>query len=321
MAKTKKEIVRWVAVRALAVVTSALLLVAIVEVTLSVLAWVAEGQFRRSIRPVDLRGETTVVCIGDSFTYGMGAPEGHSYPDYLQRRFDADRPGEVRVVNLGRGGSNSSQAVIALETFLARGEDAGHIIVLALTGLNNVWNLADASFWDLDPDQIPATIRNHKPFLQFRTHQLLAVLAHRFDEKPDSVEQWKRRDDAFYRRRSGEKIGAIDTGNSEERDFARTWFEIDFLRLLEICRARGIELVAMTYPTDEGDLRDDHYSLARVHGLPFIDLADVWESGGRADFAVEDGFHFNANGYEHVADVIYKRLGEFAVFHESRDTD
>lgn len=57
----------------------------------------------------------TVLCVGNCYTAGVGAPEGESYPENLQRILDKHYPGKnYKVVNRGRPGRNSAQILAAL---------------------------------------------------------------------------------------------------------------------------------------------------------------------------------------------------------------
>lgn len=81
------------------------------------------------------REKLTVVCLGDSVTMGVGAPEGQSYPDQLQGLMDARYGrGVVRVINAGIGGNTSAQGLARLETdVLAQKPE----VVLINFGLND----------------------------------------------------------------------------------------------------------------------------------------------------------------------------------------
>jgi acyl-CoA thioesterase-1 len=59
-----------------------------------------------------------VVCFGDSLTAGLGADEGQTYPDFLQR--DLDRDGfHYRVVNEGISGNTTKDGVDRLAQVVA----------------------------------------------------------------------------------------------------------------------------------------------------------------------------------------------------------
>lgn len=79
-------------------------------------------------------------CLGDSFTQGGGAPPGAGFPerlDELLRRSGSS----LRVVNLGFGGSNSSQQLALLESSLPRGNPR---VVVYMGGGNDSWSVIGA---------------------------------------------------------------------------------------------------------------------------------------------------------------------------------
>ncbi|OGS13877.1 MAG: hypothetical protein A2234_03400 [Elusimicrobia bacterium RIFOXYA2_FULL_58_8] len=95
---------------------------------------------KRAIPPSNARpGGLKVLCLGDSFTVGLGAPPDKSYPSRLQSAFNAKQPGvPVTVVNGGVVTQNSSQLLSELQANLdAVRPDA----VVVITGLANSWNL------------------------------------------------------------------------------------------------------------------------------------------------------------------------------------
>lgn len=84
-----------------------------------------------------------ILCIGDSFTFGIGAPAGFSYPEQLARLLQETAPmWAVEVVNRGVPAENSSQILHRLEKALATLHPKAVVI---LAGRNNVWNTEQAS--------------------------------------------------------------------------------------------------------------------------------------------------------------------------------
>jgi lysophospholipase L1-like esterase len=77
----------------------------------------------------------TLLCEGDSFTYGIG---GNAYPDQLQKLMN-ERHGEgtVRTVNTGIPGLNSALLADDLEAHLIEHKPDA---VLVIVGENNSWN-------------------------------------------------------------------------------------------------------------------------------------------------------------------------------------
>lgn len=55
-----------------------------------------------------VNGREVILCLGDSFTFGIGAEKGFSYPDQLSRILEARQCGRYKVINSGIPGSNSS---------------------------------------------------------------------------------------------------------------------------------------------------------------------------------------------------------------------
>lgn len=54
--------------------------------------------------------QPVLVCFGDSITAGYGAPEGKSYPDFLQAKLDTAGY-HYKVINKGTSGATSKDAV------------------------------------------------------------------------------------------------------------------------------------------------------------------------------------------------------------------
>lgn len=83
------------------------------------------------------RHGATVLCIGDSYTYGLGASgTAQSYPAVLETLLRADGKGAPAVVNAGFPGQNSREALLRLEEHLA--EHAPRVVCV-LVGLNDSW--------------------------------------------------------------------------------------------------------------------------------------------------------------------------------------
>lgn len=87
----------------------------------------------------------TILCVGDSFTYGVGASQGYSYPEQLGGLLNKNFPErEFEVLNLGLPGSNSSQALKALPGQI---KDYLPELVIIWVGANNCWNFTDTNYF------------------------------------------------------------------------------------------------------------------------------------------------------------------------------
>lgn len=89
-----------------------------------------------------------ILCLGDSFTYGLGSTPGHSYPAWLERELNAKGSSMVyRVHNGGKIGSNSSSVVLKqLREAIPKNIPD---LVIVMTGCNNRWLLTESTFFHL----------------------------------------------------------------------------------------------------------------------------------------------------------------------------
>ena len=84
----------------------------------------------------------TILCVGDSHTYGLPLPPEESYPAQLEARLSERHPGRVfQVVNLGIPGINSSYLANRLERQMLQLRPQ---LVLVWVGINNQWNAAES---------------------------------------------------------------------------------------------------------------------------------------------------------------------------------
>lgn len=94
----------------------------------------------RLVRPPTVEGKFNILCLGNSYTAGTGAPPGHSYCDYLQRRLSTHPVYSLygaRVINLGQRSFNSHEVRAMLPREIERYRP---LLILAMTGEPNYWN-------------------------------------------------------------------------------------------------------------------------------------------------------------------------------------
>lgn len=63
-------------------------------------------------------GRPVIACFGDSITAGYGAPQGQSYPDFLQKLLDSNGY-RYRVVNFGISGNTTKDGLDRIDRVLA----------------------------------------------------------------------------------------------------------------------------------------------------------------------------------------------------------
>lgn len=90
----------------------------------------------------------TVLCVGDSFTYGIGAHRNKSYPAQLEDIIEANQNINVQVINKGICAGNTTQMLQELQPSLNKYKPD---VVVMLFGMANSWNYygfsANDNFW------------------------------------------------------------------------------------------------------------------------------------------------------------------------------
>ena len=100
-------------------------------------AGVAYSRSRPSSFGTDPRPWPSVLCVGDSYTFGGNVAGGQAYPAFLYGELRGKFP-RLRVVNDGHCEYNSSQTLYALRQALAAYSPQ---IVVVLVGSSDRWNL------------------------------------------------------------------------------------------------------------------------------------------------------------------------------------
>ncbi len=91
---------------------------------------------RINARPEDAK-LVRILCLGDSWTFGLGAAPGYSYPAQLQAMLDKDDPYRYRVYNAGLPGSTSLKLLKLLPGLLQEYKPDRLVI---LVGANDIFN-------------------------------------------------------------------------------------------------------------------------------------------------------------------------------------
>lgn len=84
-------------------------------------------------------GTYIILCLGDSWTGGIGAPEGKDYPSQLEAMLNTRYPQKkFKVINYGRGSYNTTQVLTDLQNTLK--SKIKPDLVILLCGDANFWN-------------------------------------------------------------------------------------------------------------------------------------------------------------------------------------
>lgn len=118
-----------------------------------------------------------VLCVGDSFTYGLGAsdPEKTSYPAALQDVLDASEPERFRVIRGGYPGRDSRGVLERIDGQLAEFAPR-HVVILV--GLNDRWRQPER----LSLDEAGGVGDGFR--LEWRTARLWLWLLGKFEDQP-----------------------------------------------------------------------------------------------------------------------------------------
>jgi lysophospholipase L1-like esterase len=151
----------------------------------------------------------TIVCLGDSFTMGLGAPRGMDYPSQLERLLNGLCTGPVfRVINNGMATQNTAQVLDKLTRALyCERPDA----VVILTGGPNEWN-----HWGFRDEggraHTRATHLVRKLLYRIRLFKLAMLMAHDVRNKRDAAAAAYARD---WERLYDEGVAALRARNIE----------------------------------------------------------------------------------------------------------
>ncbi len=111
----------------------------------------------------------TLLCVGDSHTYGASLPPEDSYPSQLEMLLERSFPErDFRVLNRGIPGVNSAYVANRLEQQILRHQPD---MVLVWVGTNNRWNSLETEAWD----EQGAGRRIHRALLHAKLYRLARV--------------------------------------------------------------------------------------------------------------------------------------------------
>jgi len=254
--------------------------------------------------------ELTILCVGDSHTWGAGVPEDGNYPaqlqDALRERYPSRR---VRVVNAGVPGTNTSYVVRRLEGWIhALDPDA----VIAWTGTNNFWNQLES-----DVSDGMAVHRVHAVLLHSKLYRLATVLWHTrtstFDVADQQHSEWRNQQRA---ERRAELMRWMGSGMPKSASQIETSLARDVRRMVDIAHSLDVPILFVTYP-QKGVTLPVSQVIARTAkqlGVPVVvttlDHQRALDDGyqGRQLFVIAAGPHPTALLYGYVVESLLPPL-------------
>jgi lysophospholipase L1-like esterase len=117
----------------------------VIEVGLQLASLVARPLLARKSARDASRDTITILCVGDSHTYGAKLPDEESYPSQLRVLLGESYPEwGFNVVNLGFPGVNSAFVANRLESQIL--QIRPHLVMVS-AGANNIWNSLETEAW------------------------------------------------------------------------------------------------------------------------------------------------------------------------------
>jgi lysophospholipase L1-like esterase len=264
-----------------------------------------------------------ILCIGDSVTFGVGAPSGKSYPAQLQTLLEQQVPQrQFFVINRGVPGLNSSQALKIIKHFIPLYKPD---ICLMLCGNNDYWN------WDeVDVTQAKTKLtkkeyitvkalvyvsqlriyklyqnlvgKNRTQYAVLKKGQRSLTLQHYdfwnereykiINEHVNTHGHWTHEKDASWERNQ-DLLDYILTKNTEE--------------ICAVAWKYNTKLFFLSYPAQEGNKRAAVVKpIAKKNNVGYIDNSTVFKwTEKRSMNLFSDPFHPNADGYYYMATTVY----------------
>ncbi len=124
-----------------------------------------------ALRPQD-KDAIRILCLGDSYTFGMGADKGYSYPEQLERILNANNPQKNFIVyNAGVPGNTSSKLLSHLDENLERYRP--HILIVMI-GMNDNYCIEETNYFLFKDYGLKSILyRIDYYFSQLRVYKLL----------------------------------------------------------------------------------------------------------------------------------------------------
>lgn len=177
--------------RILASCLGLLLVLVLLEIGLRIVgaAYLSKRAPSTDLQAKERQGHFVILCLGNSFTLGSGAPPGQSYPDQLQRLFDERMPEKnIAIVNGGVGNQNTAELLGTLNDLLR--QYSPNLVILQ-TGQPNGWNYYQYSTYEerIHPGHRPFRKAIHflkNSLYKSRIYRLALLLSQNIEETSKS---------------------------------------------------------------------------------------------------------------------------------------
>lgn len=244
------------------------------------------------------RADLTILCVGDSHTYGLPLPVEESYPAQLEATLAARHPDvDVQVVNLGIPGLNSAFVANRLERQLLQLRPD---VVIVWVGVNNRWNAIEtnSSFRDRPAAELRRLLMHSRLF------RLASIAWHSgtgYQYDPEQRGGWY----------EGELPPSGRDPDGKARQLADKGLRRDLARMTATARSLETPILFVGYPLqqDNGTNRAIE-QMSRALRVPAIEtsvlLRRALRDGHAYDSLIDDtrGPHPTGRLYRYVVDAI-----------------
>jgi len=268
-------------------------------------------------------GTVSILCVGDSHTFGLAVPPPCSYPNRLAAILNQGRDDKLyNVINMGVPGRNSAVLRTKLKRYV---EQTTPSIVLILSGFNNSWNSDCSWVWE-GKDQ------NSVPWWESFLYKLklyrfvrLNLLMTRKTETVEMIDINSKGNQFFVKEDGEEKLINPGIGCSEGLKSGKELERVTAMDLdecVKICRILGAEPVLLTYALsgDEFEIASDFIplnlaarSVAKENGVLLIDQAKNFiehQKKEKNENLYFEHLHLKPIGYELAAKDIVTALAK-----------
>ena len=248
-------------------------------------------------------GNPTVLCLGDSVTYGYGVDDDHTYPAELQKDFDRTSPGRYAVLNAG------------VDAYPIALEDAKFLYLwqlgirpkIAIVGYSfNEGGIGMLSFGNDEAAKakFAARVREKNELRSFALYTLV-------------VENWARH---YYDRIKGNLVPGTNFTKLSETEATSLYSQ--FLdRFVSDLRAHNVQPVFLLFAgfdgrtkkfDDRGLFQAQFAEYAQKNGIPLLRSKDALAAGEPDGFDISPFFidhaHMNEQGTDRIATALVPLL-------------
>ncbi|MHC5210051.1 MAG: SGNH/GDSL hydrolase family protein [Planctomycetota bacterium] len=276
-------------------------LLGLLEGALQLAAPIVRGAMDRGDVAPSPDASLTVLCVGDSNTFGLNVPRHYSYPGRLRALLEARFRAPVTVHNRGVPGQNGAQVAASIERDLLETDPD---IVLILVGINDTWNR------DAEDGGSDSWLGRLKLVRLVRVLVAGVTTAGRFEVTTD--EQGRI---VVDRGEGARPVNAGEGAVGVRSDGALTAsVQRAVERIVVRCREDGARVALMTYAETGGDFTTVNAALretARALDLPLVDHERAFQDHVAAlgyEAVMMNDHHPNARGYGLMAHAVVDEL-------------